>query len=132
MSSLVAGVGERARQLDQQRLEADPQLQRRLAVAAGVEVGAGAQQQRLAGVDPLAAAEHRGDPLLRPQLLVRAGGAARRRRPRTSTSRAAREAAGGDLLAAAVADPHRDRALGRQLAARAGRRRRPPGRGGRG
>ena len=38
-------------------------------MAPGVEVGAGAQQQRLAGVDPFAAAEHGRDPLLRPQLL---------------------------------------------------------------
>ena len=72
MSSLVAGVVEPLPELDQQRLEADPQLQRRLAVAAGVEVGAGAQQQRLAGVDLLAAAEHGGDPLLRAQLLLAA------------------------------------------------------------
>ena len=69
MSSSWPGSASGAAQLDQQRLEADPQLQRRLAVAAGVEVGAGAQQQRLAGVDPLAAAEHRRHPLLRAQLL---------------------------------------------------------------
>ena len=80
MSSLVAGVREGALELDEQRLEADPQLQRRLAHAPGVEVGAGAQQQGLAGVDPLAAAEHRRDPLLRAQLLARAGAGARRRR----------------------------------------------------
>ena len=69
MSSSCPGSASAPLELDQQRLEPDPQLQRRLAMAAGVEVGAGAQQQRLAGVDPLAAAEHRGDPLLRPQLL---------------------------------------------------------------
>lgn len=60
----VAGVGNCSLQLDQQRLEADPQLQCRLAVTAGVEVGSGAQQQRLADVCAFAAAEHRRDPFL--------------------------------------------------------------------
>ena len=69
MSSAWPGIGEGAGKLDEERLEADPQLQGRLAGPAGVEVGPRAQQQRLAGVDPLAAAEHGGDPLLRPQLL---------------------------------------------------------------
>ena len=70
MSRAWPGSSRAAAQLGEQRFDADPQLQRRLAVAAGVEVGAGAQQQRLAGVEPLAAAEHRGDPLLRAQLLL--------------------------------------------------------------
>lgn len=39
----VIGVGESALQLDQQGLETDPQLQSRLAVPAGVEIGAGTQ-----------------------------------------------------------------------------------------
>ena len=73
-------------QLGEQRLEPDPQLQRRLALAAGVEVGAGAQQQGLADVEPLAAAEHRGDPFLRAQSLLAPpaprGAAWPRRRPR--------------------------------------------------
>ena len=126
----MARVGDGAAQLDEERLEADPQLQRRLAGAAGVEVGAGAQQQRLAGVDPLAAAEHRRDPLLRPQLLLALAPRARRGRPRTSTSRAAVKRAGGDLLAAAVADPDRDRALRRQFGADGVGGRRPRGRAG--
>ena len=62
-------IRDRPVELGEQRLEADPQLQRRLALAAGVEVGAGAQQQRLAGVEPLAAAQHRRHPFLRLQIL---------------------------------------------------------------
>jgi hypothetical protein len=56
-------------------------------------------------------AEHRGEPSLRPQLFFalappRPGAAASVDSPRLG------EAPGGDLLAAAVADPGRDRALG--------------------
>ena len=100
MSSFVAGVGNGVLELGQQRLEADPQLQRRLALAAGVEVGTGAQQQGLAGVDLFAAAEHRRHPFLRAQVFF----ARRRRREaplaQTSTSRAAvkRLAAGSSPL----------------------------------
>ena len=47
---VLVGRGERLA-LGEQRLEPDPQLQRRLARAAGVEVGAGADQQQLAGGD---------------------------------------------------------------------------------
>ena len=83
----MAGVREGALQLDQQRLQPDSQLQRRLAVAAGVEVGAGAQQERLAGVEPLATAEHGGDPFLRAQVFL-APPAARGAAGPTSTSRA--------------------------------------------
>ena len=86
MSSSWPGVLDGAPQLGEQRLEADPQLQRRLAGAAGVEVGAGAQQHRLAGVDLLPPAEHGGDPLLRAQVV---GAGAARHPPRTSISRAA-------------------------------------------
>ena len=82
---LVAGVGEGAVELDEQRLEAYAELQGGLAGAAGVEVGAGAEDQGLAGVELLAAAEHRGDALLGAQLLV-APPPARRPPPRTSTS----------------------------------------------
>ena len=59
MSSSWPGSETAPRQLGQQSLEADSELQRRLAVAAGVEVGTSAQQQGLAGVDLLAASEHR-------------------------------------------------------------------------
>ena len=100
----VAGVDEGVLELDQERLEADPQLQRRLAVAAGVKVGAGAEQQRLAGVDLLAAAEHRGDPLLGAELLL-APFAARGRGADVDVT-GQREAARGDLVAAADPDPH--------------------------
>ena len=127
----MPGVGERAVELDQERLEADPQLQGRLAVAAGVEVGAGAQQQRLAGVDPLAPAEHGGDPLLRPQLLGARRAARGAGRPDVDVA-GRRVAAGGDLFAAAVADPHRDRARGGQFADVGVGGRRAPGRRGRG
>jgi hypothetical protein len=73
----VPRVGERSLQLDQQRLEADPQLQRRLAVAAGVDVGAGSQQQGLADVSLFAAAEDRGHPFLGSQLFLTAPSARR-------------------------------------------------------
>ena len=82
---MVVGVVECLGELGEQRLDADPQLQGRLAVAAGVEVGAGAEQQRLAGVEALAAAQDGGDPFLRAQLLLAAAaarGPGRRRRPR--------------------------------------------------
>ena len=128
---VVRGVRPGAGQLDQQRLEADPQLQGGLAGAAGVEVGAGSQQQRLAGVDLLSAAEHGGDPLLRAQLLL----APRRREvpaARTSMSRAADEATGRDLFAAAVADPHRAPRAPGSAPGRGGRRSPPRARAGRG
>ena len=98
-------------------------------VAAAIEVGAGAQQQGLAGVEPLAAPEHCGQPLLRAQLfgslLAPRGGASLR----VDLARRA-EVAVGDLLAAAVADPHRDRPLRRQRLQDGGRRWRPRGRAG--
>ena len=109
--ALVAGVVGAAAQLGQQRFETGAQLQGRLAVAAGVEVGAGAQQQRLAGVEPFAAAEHRGEALLRAQLLL-APPPRRAAAGRDGDLAGDGEAAGGDLLAAAEADPARDRALG--------------------
>jgi len=67
---IVIRIAERAFELDQQCLEADAELQRGLAIAAAVEVGAGAEEQGLAGVELLAAAEHGGEPLLGPQLFV--------------------------------------------------------------
>ena len=90
MSSSWPGSLDGALQLDQQRLEADPQLQGRLALAAGVEVGAGAQQQGLAGVEPLAAAQDCRDPFLRAQLLL-APAPAMRRAGRRRPARASRK-----------------------------------------
>lgn len=66
----VAGVAEGSAQLGQQGLKADAELQRRLAIAIGVQVGTGAQEERLTGIEALAAAEHGGDALLGAQLLV--------------------------------------------------------------
>ena len=125
MSSSWAGSVDGADQLGQQRLEADPQLQRRLAVAAGVEVGPGAQQQRLAGVDPLAPAEDRGGPLLGAQLFGAPASPRGAGRPDVDLPRRG-EAPGRDLVAAAVADPHRHRPLRGSARARAGRRSPPP------
>ncbi len=114
----MAGIGDGACELDQERLEADPQLQGGLAVAAGVEVGAGAQQQRLAGVDLLAAAEDRRDPFLG------RSSSSRRRRLRGAGAdvdpAGVAEAAGGDLLAAAVADRDPLGVLGGKFIARVG------------
>ena len=109
--------GARARaHLGQQRLQPDPELQRRLARPLAVEVGAGAQQQRLAGVGGLAAAEHGGDPLLRAQRL----GAAARAGRRAGRSIASAPAAVGDLVAGAVAEPGRRAPVPRARRRRAG------------
>jgi hypothetical protein len=116
----VAGVGEGALELGQQGLEPDPQLQGGLAVAAGVEVGPGAEEEGLAGVEPLAAAENSGDSFLRAQLLL-APAAARGAEADVDRAGVA-EAAGCDLLAAAVADQNPLGSLGAQLAVGAGRR----------
>jgi len=110
----VPGIGELVVELDQQSLEADPQLQRPLALAAGVEIGAGAQQQRLAGVEALLAAEHRGDPFLRSQVFLAPPSFRGLAGPDVDLAGGAEAAAGG-LFAAAEADPHRHGALGREL-----------------
>jgi hypothetical protein len=68
----VPRIGKRPLQLYQQRLQAHPQLQGGLAVAAGVEVGAGAEEKGLAGIRLLAAAEDRRHPFLRAQLFLAA------------------------------------------------------------
>ena len=78
--------------------------------AAGVEVRTGAQQQGLAGVDPLLAPQHRGESLLRPQLLGAPPPARGAARPDVHLAGRGM-APGGDLLAAAVADADGDRAL---------------------
>lgn len=110
----VARIGELVVELDQQGLEADPQLQRRLALAAGVEVGAGAQQQRLAGVQAFLPAEYRGDPFLRAQVFLTPPPFRGAAGPDVDLAGSAETPAGG-LFAAAVADSHRHGALGRQL-----------------
>lgn len=120
----MPGVAEGTAQLYQERLEPHPQLQRRLAVAASVEVGAGAEEKGLAGVELLAAAEDRRDPFLRAQLLLAAttaGGAGS-----DLDGSGIAEAAGRDLLAAAVADQDPLGSLGAQLAVGAGCRGRDP------
>ena len=66
----MVGVRGGALQLRQQRLEANPQLQGRLAGPIRIEVGTGPQQQGLAGVDPLAPAQHRCHPFLRSQVFL--------------------------------------------------------------
>jgi len=110
----VVGVGEGAVELDQQRLEPDAQLQRRLATAAGVEVGAGAQDKRLAGVELLAPAEHRGDSFLWAQVLLPLA-AARAGASACGDVTCLGEAPGGDLGAAAVADSDRHGVLAAEL-----------------
>ncbi len=63
-------VGPRApRELGEQRVEAGPELKRRLPGMALVEVGARSQEQRLADVDRLPTGEHRRQALLRAQRL---------------------------------------------------------------
>jgi hypothetical protein len=114
----VARIVEGVLHLDQQRLQSDPQLQGGLAVAAGVEVGPGAQQEGLAGVGLFAAAEHGSDPFLGPQLLFAAlpsrGGAG----AGVDLTRPA-EASGRGFLAAGVADQDPLGPLRGQAAARA-------------
>ena len=106
-------VVERLGELGEQGLESDPQLQRRLAAAAGVEVGAGAEQEGLAGVDPLAAAQHPGDPFLGAQVFLATFAPRCAGRLDVDLAGLAVGSLGG-LLAAAVADPHGDRPLRRQ------------------
>ncbi|MGN6663591.1 MAG: hypothetical protein ACTHK6_05225 [Solirubrobacterales bacterium] len=115
----VSRVRERSLQLDQQRLGAHPQLQRRLAVAAGVEVGTRPQQQGLAGVEPLAAAEDGGDPFLGAQLFLAPSPSGPPPRPDIDLA-CFGEAAVGGLLAAAVADQDPLRPGGGELGAAAG------------
>lgn len=110
----MPGVAEGTAQLDQQRLEPHPQLQRRLAVATGVEVGAGPEKEGLAGVELLAAAEDSRDPFLRAQLLL-AAATARGAGSHLDVTGVA-ETAGRDLLAAAVADQDPHGCLGAELA----------------
>jgi len=109
----VPGVGKRTLQLDQQRLQAHPQLQRRLAVPARVEVGAGAEQEGLAGVSAFAAAEDRRDPFLRAQLLLAAAPA--RGAGADVDLAGVAEAPDRGLFAAAEADQDPLGALGREL-----------------
>jgi hypothetical protein len=101
-------------------LERDAQLQRRLAQPPGVEIGARAQDELLAGQRGVAAAEQRREALLRAQraLASRAlGGLLRRRLDGVGPLPV------GDLLADAVADAGHERLLAGDLAdAGAGRR----------
>jgi hypothetical protein len=111
----VAWVGKCVFQLDQQCLQAHPQLQRRLAVAAGVEVGAGAEEEGLAGIRRFATAEHRRDPFLGPQLFFAAAPAGGAGAGIDLAGLA--EFAGSSLLTAAVADQDALSPLGGKLAA---------------
>ncbi len=88
----------------------------RLAAATRVEVGAGAQDQGLAGVEALAATDHGGESLLRAQLFV-APAPLRAGRPTRVDLVRGGEATGGHLLAAAMADPDRRSPLGAQFGA---------------
>jgi hypothetical protein len=111
----VPWFGEGILQLDQQRLESDAQLQGSLAVAAGIEVGAGAEQKGLAGVGALAAAEDRRHPFLRAQLLLAAAASGGAGGDVDLTGVA--EAPDSGLLAAAEADQDPLRVLGGKLGA---------------
>jgi hypothetical protein len=99
-------------ELGKRRLESDAQLEGRLAVAPGVEVGPRAEGQLLARQGDVARAEERREPLLWTQ------------RGRTAGARAARRpqlerlvpAPLGHLLALAQPDPHDQRLLARRLA----------------
>ncbi len=95
------------RQLGERGVERDAQLQGGLAQLAVVEVVAGAQRQLLAGERVRAAAEQRGQPLLRVQHLAALAAAALGAGRRQLAGGA--PAALGDLLAGAVADPHDER-----------------------
>ncbi len=110
----MAWIGQGSLQLDEESLEADPQLQRRLAVAAGVKVGTGAEQQRLAGVELLAAAEDGGDPFLWAQILLAPLALGAETRPDVDPSSLA-EAPVGGLFAAGVAKQHSLRSLRGEL-----------------
>ena len=101
-------------ELDQQGLEADPQLQCRLALATGVEVGPGAQQQRLTGIQLRLAPENGGDAFLRAQIFLAPAPLRGAAGPDVDLA-GGTEASAGGLFAAAEADTHRHGALGRQL-----------------
>ena len=102
-------------ELGERRLEGDAQPERGLAPALGVDVGARAQRELLAGQRDVAAGEQRGEALLRAQ---RGGspGAARRAAPGARQLAGAVPAAVGDALAVAEADAHDERLLARDLA----------------
>jgi hypothetical protein len=51
--AIMGGIGHRSLHLDQQRLEPDPQLQRRLTISSGVEIRPGARNQPPATSSPL-------------------------------------------------------------------------------
>src|SRR5207247_7734316 len=99
---------------DKHGLDPSSKLKGGVAVAPEVGVDAGAGEDRLAGVQGLAAAEHRGDPLLRTDVGLAAGAAPARRSARLKVARL-QPLSLGDLLAAAVADPDRQRLLGTDL-----------------
>lgn len=103
---LVARVREGAAQLDQEGLEADAELQGCLAIALAVQVGTGAQEQRLAGVEALASSQYGSKALLWAHLLVAL--AAARLRPKSGVDPPCfREESVRQLLAATEADSHR-------------------------
>ncbi len=114
----MAGIRQRSLQLDQERLETDAQLQGRLAVAAGVEVGAGAEEEGLAGVGLLAAAEDGRHSFLRAQLFFAASPA--RGAGGDVDLAGIAEAACGRLFAAAETDQDPLRPLGGKLGAGGG------------
>ena len=91
--------------------EADAQLERGLAATTSVEVDPGAQKQWLAGGEAVAAAEDGGDAFLGSQVLLATTTARGAGRPDVDLAGLAVGAFRG-LVARAVADPHRDGALG--------------------
>ena len=105
---------------------ADADLQRRLARAAGVEVGAGADHEQLAGGHRGAAAEHLGDPLLRAQELGAAAALGVGHLDRRGVP------AVGELLAVAEADADGERGAGADVGDLRVERRPRGGRGRRG
>jgi hypothetical protein len=105
---LVVRVSERALQLDQQRIEGDAELQGRLPHASRVEIGTGAEQQRLADIEVLAAAEHGRHPALRAQLVGPLSPSGTLSRTDLDVVCLA-EAPRCDLLAAAISDSDRHR-----------------------
>src|ERR1044072_3114645 len=103
-------------QLHEQRLEANPELQRGLTSSTGVEVGPGTQDQDLASVELLAPAQQGGNPFLRREFFLSLAPARGAAGPDVDLA-GSREATVSEVLAVAEADPYGHRSLRHQPAA---------------
>src|ERR1044072_4629406 len=103
-------------QLHEQRLEANPELQRGLTSSTGVEVGPGTQEQDLARVELPAPAQRGRHPSLRREFSLALAPARGAAGPDVDLA-GSREATVSEVLAVAEADPYGHRSLRHQPAA---------------